>query len=128
MSLPGVEPQGGGESSSPRGSHSNQHQFTPTATLPPNSRRSSEEITQEELDRKPWKYIALQDNIACLEGELEDIDRFYSRQEVPDENNGSFRHDTRQERVKCLWKIKDALEKYSVQYPSIIYLRLKSKR
>jgi len=64
--------------------------------------------------------LALQDNIACLEEELEDIDRFYSRQDIPDENNGSFRYDTRQERVKCLWKIKDALEKYSLQYPSII--------
>ena len=61
--------------------------------------------------------LALQDKITCLEEELEDIDRLYSRQDVPDENNGSFRHDTRQERVKCIWKIKDALEDYSVFYP-----------
>ncbi|KAF3388127.1 hypothetical protein DPV78_012114 [Talaromyces pinophilus] len=105
-------------------------------------KNSKQEISQDELDSKPWKYIgyhgysaflasdndfcsfrrfdklnlrvilALQDKITCLEEELEDIDRLYSRQDVPDENNGSFRYDTRQERVKCIWKIKDALEEY----------------
>lgn len=64
--------------------------------------------------------LALQDNISCLEEELKEIDEFYSRQDVPDENNGSFRFDARPERVKCLWKIKDALEEYSLYYPSTI--------
>ncbi|CRL29074.1 unnamed protein product [Penicillium camemberti] len=119
MSLPGDPP------SHPRGSYSltDQHQSTPaTATVTPNSKQLSEGITQEELDLKPWKYIALQDNISCLEAELEDIDHLCSRQEVPDENNGSFRYDTCQERVKCIWRIKDALEKYNsfvLQYTNI---------
>jgi len=60
MSLPEVQPQGGGgPPSPPRSSYSpTEHQSTPaTATVPPNSKQSSEEITQEELDSKPWKYI-----------------------------------------------------------------------
>lgn len=57
--------------------------------------------------------LFLQDEISQLEERLDDIDTKYSKREAPDQNNGSFRKDTVQERADLLSQIRDRLEEYS---------------
>jgi hypothetical protein len=96
----------------------------PAAQSPPHQTSGdSKELTQDEIDEKPWKYIGyggysdfvasendffilrrfasvsarialeLQDEVVVLEERLGDLDRELSRREMVDVNNGSFRDD-----------------------------------
>jgi len=99
-------------------------------------------LTEEEIDRKPWKYIgykgyaefiasdndfyivrqfatlnvrimlALQDQVSVLEDRLQELDVQYSRRNAEDLHNGSFRDD-RQDRSNLIENISDKLIKYS---------------
>ncbi len=120
---------------------------------PPPTRRDSNSIrsvtttegpplTEEEIEKKPWKYIGykgyseflasendffifrkfaslnsrialrLQDQLSVLNGELEELDIRYSRKDAADVNNGSFRYD-QVDRSELLERIQDKLVKYS---------------
>jgi hypothetical protein len=99
-------------------------QPSPAAQSPPlQTSGDSKELTQDEIDEKPWKYIGykgysdfiasendffvlrrfasvsarialeLQDEVVVLEERLEDLDRELSKREMVDVNNGSFRDD-----------------------------------
>ncbi|TVY31443.1 hypothetical protein LSUB1_G008906 [Lachnellula subtilissima] len=98
----------------------------------------TEQPTEEEIDRKPWKYIgyigyadflasendffifrkfaslncrvalSLQDQLSVLESDLEDIDTRYSKKNVEDVNNGSFRDDS-EDRTELVDKISQKL-------------------
>ncbi|KAJ5545255.1 hypothetical protein N7535_006361 [Penicillium sp. DV-2018c] len=113
------------------------------ATKPPITSSSAQSPTQEEADRKPWKYIgyhgfsnflssdddfcnfrrferlnirvilALQDQLTEIEDTLDEIDQTCSRRETPDTNNGSFRQDTQQARTKLIWEAYRKLERYN---------------
>lgn len=99
-------------------------------------------ITQEDIERKPWKYVGyrgytklvaseddffilrrfntisirialhLQDEIAVLENELAEIDERNSRKDSEDVHNGSFRQD-QNDRTAVLNKTRQRLLKYS---------------
>lgn len=103
-------------------------------------------LTQEEIERKPWKYIgyrgyanfissendfyivrrfgalnvrvvlALQDQVSVLEEQLKDLDQDYSGRSAVDIHNGSFRND-RDQRTQLLGEIAEALMKYSSSSP-----------
>lgn len=110
-----------------------------------NSTRSSLEgqiLTQNEVDRKPWKFIGyhgysrflcsdtdflvfqrfdvastrlilrLQDRVSILQERLEKLDRQLNRREAEDIHNGSFRQQD-EEREKVLDKLQIALFDYS---------------
>jgi hypothetical protein len=98
---------------------------------------------EEDIARKPWKYIgykgytdfvalendfyivrrygarnarialALQDQVAVLEEELERLDKQYSRVEAEDINNGSFRDDA-DDRIELLMQIHKKVVEYSM--------------
>lgn len=99
-------------------------------------------LTEEEIEKKPWKYIgykgysefiasdndfyivrqfaslnarvvlALQDQIAVLETNLDELDAQYSKRDAEDLHNGSFRDD-RDDRTELIEKITTKLAKYS---------------
>ena len=99
-------------------------------------------ITEEDIEKKPWKYIgyhgyssfissdndffflrrfgslharvllALQDEIAVCEERLHAIDYKYSRKEVQDIHNGSFRQDEVHERSDLVCSIRKKLKEY----------------
>ncbi|KAF7535499.1 hypothetical protein G7054_g5351 [Neopestalotiopsis clavispora] len=100
-------------------------------------------ITREDIDRKPWKYVGyrgyssvvslddffilrrfgtlnarvallLQDKVVELETQLEDIDKLYSKKETPHLNNGTFRDDL-EERSELLEQIAVALKRYNIR-------------
>ena len=103
---------------------------------------NKQELTQKELDNKPWKYIGyrgyssylasetdflifrrfegpstrialmLQDRVACLEEQLEVIDSTYERRECVDTNNGTFRDEDVDTRRDVLVELKKALDEY----------------
>ncbi|KAK2764274.1 hypothetical protein FQN54_008966 [Arachnomyces sp. PD_36] len=125
-------------------------------TCAASSSYAKEELTQDEIDRKPWKYIgyrgfstflasdsdfchfrhfetlntrvilALQDQLAELEETLDEMDNSYSRREAPDVNNGSFRNDTQQDRVALIWEIREKLEECSL--PSLLIFQREKTR
>jgi len=100
------------------------------------------EPTEEDVQRKPWKYIgyrgyskfissdddffvvrrfdtlsarvalALQDEIAVLEEELNEIDEVHSKRESPDVNNGALRDDI-PDRKLLVDRAANKLRKYS---------------
>ncbi|KAI0097825.1 hypothetical protein GGR51DRAFT_552845 [Nemania sp. FL0031] len=104
-------------------------------------------ITPEDIDRKPWKYVGyrnyarfvaseddffilrrfgslsvrialfLQDEIAVLENELDEIDKMNSRKDSADVHNGSFRQDNQiqHDRITILHKIRQRILKYKMK-------------
>lgn len=104
---------------------------------------SPAKLTQEEIDRKPWKYtgyqgfsefvasdddffllrrfgtlsarvlLALQDRLSELEEELQTLDATYSLKSAPDAHNGSFRQETHPERRELILSIHRSLREYS---------------
>lgn len=98
--------------------------------------------SSQEIAKKPWKYVgykgyseflasendffifrkfallnsrtalALQDQLSVLEGELEELDKRYSKKSASDVNNGSYRDD-QADREELLGNIYDKLVKYS---------------
>ena len=100
--------------------------------------------TQDEINRKPWKYLgyrafsqfvasdtdffvfrrfdnlnarvilALQDQICELEEDLDAIDNSCSRTDGPHVNNGSFRQETQENRERIIWNIHQKLKDYSI--------------
>lgn len=98
--------------------------------------------SEEEIQRKPWKFIgykgyaefisseddwfvlrrfgtlnvrvalALQDEISVLEGQLKDLDESYSQRESPDRHNGRFRGDS-EDRKTLTELISDKLYRYN---------------
>lgn len=122
----------------PSTSRQSVHQLsTSTDSLPDES-----PLTEQEIETKPWKYIgykgyssfiasendfyivrrfatlntrialALQDQVAVLEEELEELDARYSRRDAEDLHNGSF-GDDREDRMKLVESIAEKLMKYS---------------
>lgn len=101
------------------------------------------QLTGEEIEQKPWKYIgykgysefiasendfyvlrgfrslntrialALQDQITVLEQKMEQLDTQYSRRHAEDLHNGSFRYD-RDDRAALLEAIASKLSLYSI--------------
>lgn len=99
--------------------------------------------SQEEIDQKPWKYtgyqsfssfvasdndffilrrfgalnvqtiLALQDELSCLERDLEAIERRQRGKDAPDVHNGSFREETQDDRKKLLLDARLLLREYS---------------
>ncbi len=99
-------------------------------------------LTQEEIEKKPWKYIgyrgysdfissendfyiirrfgalnarvtlALQDQVSVMEEQLKNLDSEFSRRDAADVHNGSFRDD-QAERKRLVEEIGDVLMKYS---------------
>lgn len=115
---------------------------TPSLHSSTRSNQTELDLTEDEIAEKPWKYIgykgyssflasekdfyifrrfaslnirialALQDQVAQLEEELEEIDSEYSRRSAEDLHNGSFRCD-REDRTELLEKIALKLSQYS---------------
>ncbi|TVY33883.1 hypothetical protein LOCC1_G008063, partial [Lachnellula occidentalis] len=115
-----------------------------TSTSIPNSASSlnTDQPTEEEIERKPWKYIgykgyadflasendffifrkfaslncrvalSLQDQLSVLESDLDDIDTRYSKKNAGDINNGSFRDD-REDRAELVQSISQKLAQYN---------------
>jgi hypothetical protein len=109
----------------------------------------SQDLTQAEVDLKPWKYIGykgyssflasendffvvrrfsaisirialrLQDQVTILEKRLDEIDKRSNRREAKDENNGTFRDDS-EERLFVLDELGNALMKFSRFYTLFI--------
>jgi hypothetical protein len=110
------------------------------------------DLTEKEIEEKPWKYIgydgyasfiasekdfyilrrftslntrvalALQDQVVILEEQLKELDYGYSRRSAPDLHNGSFRCD-REDRKALLEEIAHKLSQYSKPgYPDNIEL------
>ncbi|TVY82180.1 hypothetical protein LSUE1_G002455 [Lachnellula suecica] len=112
-----------------------------TSTRNSASTTSTEQPTNEEIERKPWKYIgykgyadilssdsdfcifrkflslncrvalSLQDQVSALEEELDSLDKHYSKKSTEDTNNGSFRDD-REDRTELVEKIHTKLAQY----------------
>ncbi|KAJ8112218.1 hypothetical protein ONZ43_g5440 [Nemania bipapillata] len=110
----------------------------------PRSVDPSNIITREDVEHKPWKYVGyrgytkliaseddffilrrfnllnirvallLQDEIAVLENELDEIDEKASRKDSEDVHNGSFRQD-QDDRMIVLNKIRKQIMKYKEQ-------------
>ena len=96
-----------------------------------------------EVDQKPWKYLgyqsysnfvasdndffilrrfgalsaqvllALQDELSCLERDLEVIEKRQREENAPDVHNGSFRQETQHDRKKLLLDARPLLREYS---------------
>jgi hypothetical protein len=109
-----------------------------TPPIPP-----GREYTQEEADGIPWKYIGyrvfsrwlatnqsflivrkfsaantriilmLQDQVADLEEQLNEIDDYCARRGTGDFDNGTFRNDSREDRKNVLEKLRIKLNEYS---------------
>ena len=101
------------------------------------------EPSQEDVDRKAWKYagyrsfcefvssdedffvlrrfgalsarvlLNLQDQLAQVEEELEAIEQQLRRKDVPDIHNGSFRQDPQEQRKVLISKAQHVLREYS---------------
>jgi len=110
------------------------------STVP--SSQAELDLTEEEIEEKPWKYIgydgyasfiasekdffilrrftslntrialALQDQVVVLEEQLKELDYGYSRRSARDLHNGSFRCD-REDRKALLEEITHKLSQYS---------------
>lgn len=108
----------------------------------------TEDPTQDEIERKPWKYIGykgyseflatendffifrkftslncrialvLQDQLSVLEKDLDDLDCEHSKKSAGDINNGSFRDDC-EDRSKVVDSIHTKLAQYSTFQPYI---------
>lgn len=113
-----------------------------STTQTPSSNAENTPPSEEEIQRKPWKFIgykgyteflsseddwfllrrfgtlnvrvalALQDEISALEGQLKELDEGYSRRESPDRHNGRFRGDA-EDRRALTELISDKLYRYS---------------
>jgi hypothetical protein len=109
---------------------------------PRRTSRDSQNLTQDEIDQKPWKYIGykgysdfiasendflilrrfasvsarialeLQDEVVILEERLEELDRESSRREMQDVDNGTFRDDI-PERKEVLRGLREKIMQYS---------------
>ena len=99
--------------------------------------------SQPEIEQKPWKYLgyqsfsrfvasdndffilrrfgalsaqvilALQDELSCLERDLELIEKSQREEDAPDIHNGSFREETQLDRRKLLLDARPLLREYS---------------
>jgi hypothetical protein len=106
------------------------------------------ELSSEEINNKPWKYLgyeeyssfiasdddffvvrrfstltarvilALQDQLSELEEELAILENSLKRRDSPAVHNGSFREETRVERIDLLLRINQKLREYSEISPS----------
>ena len=104
---------------------------------------ASWEPSKIEIDQKPWKYLgyqsfskfvasdndffilrrfgalsvqvilALQDELSCLERDLEVIEKRQREEDAPDVHNGSFREETQDDRKKLLLDARTLLREYS---------------
>ena len=104
---------------------------------------ASWEPSKIEIDQKPWKYLgyqsfsrfvasdhdffilrrfgalsaqvilALQDELSCLERNLELIEKRQREEHAPDVHNGSFRQETQHDRKKLLLDARPLLREYS---------------
>jgi hypothetical protein len=113
----------------------------------------SQNLTQDEIDQKPWKYIGykgysdfiasendflilrrfasvsaraaleLQDKVVVLEEQLEGLDRELSRREMQDVNNGTFRDDI-PERKRVLRELREKIMQYSRPIPNTTVLKI----
>lgn len=109
------------------------------------------EPSQQDVDEKAWKYagyrsfcefissdedffvlrrfgsltarvlLNLQDQLARLEEELEAIEQQLRQRDVPDVHNGSFRHDTQEQRKKKTTEAQHVLREYSKR-PNPFYI------
>ncbi|KAK4448172.1 hypothetical protein QBC34DRAFT_466019 [Podospora aff. communis PSN243] len=75
------------------------------------------EPTDEDIQRKPWKYIGYRgyaefDEIAVLEEELDNVDARHSTRESADLNNGTLRDDI-SERTALLELVAKKLRRYN---------------
>lgn len=103
------------------------------------------EPSQDEIDRKPWKYVGyqafsrfvssdndffvlrrfgalsarvllrLQDQLTQIEEDLEALETHHRQKEVPDVHNGTFREETLKDREKLIGDAQRLLRKYSKQ-------------
>lgn len=101
------------------------------------------EPSQHDIDQKPWKYagyrsfcefvssdedffvlrrfgtlsarvlLNLQDQLATLEGRLEDIEQQLRQRDAPDVHNGSFRQDPQAQRKEIILEAQRVLREYS---------------
>lgn len=125
--------------------HPTTHDDTSIQSSSSHATRSSTQeapLSQEEIEKKPWKHIgyrgyadflasendffivrrfaalntrvalALQDQVTVLEEKLSNLDREYSRRDAEDRHNGSFRDDF-EERIALVEAIGEKLMKYS---------------
>jgi hypothetical protein len=112
------------------------------ASISTSSSDSTQVLTQDDIEKKPWKYIgykgyaellasendfyifrkfatlnsrialALQDQLSELEEKLGDLDKQYSKRDAEDLHNGSFRDD-REDRKELVGVICSKLIEYS---------------
>ena len=103
---------------------------------------ASWEPSRIEIEQKPWKYLgyqsfsrfvasdndffilrrfgalsaqvilALQDELSCLEHDLEVIEKRQREEDAPDVHNGSFRQETQHDRRKLLLDARPLLREY----------------
>ena len=104
---------------------------------------ASWEPSKIEIDQKPWKYLGyqsfsryvasdndffilrrfgalsaqvilgLQDELSCVERDLELIEKRQREEDAPDVHNGSFREETQDDRKKLLLGARPLLKEYS---------------
>ncbi|KAK3325077.1 hypothetical protein B0H66DRAFT_599263 [Apodospora peruviana] len=80
-----------------------------------------DKLSQEDVDRKPWRFdglhcrilLRLQDQLAGLEEELDLLDAEFSRKTAKDVDNGSFRKN-QESRKEVLESITAKLERYDL--------------
>ena len=107
------------------------------------SQRTAWRPSQAEIDAKPWKYtgyqsfsafvasdndffilrrfgnlsarvlLRLQDQLSCLEAELELVEKRVREKDAPDIHNGSFRQETQEERQALVCRAQILLREYS---------------
>jgi hypothetical protein len=134
------------EMSSPESSNPTSAPSTGQASTSTRNSIQEAPLTEEEIEKKPWKYIGykgysnfiasendfyilrrfaslnarvaltLQDQISVLEEQLDDLDKLCSRRDAEDLHNGSFRDD-REERTALVEVIYEKLTKYSAFAP-----------
>ena len=103
--------------------------------------------SQEEVDEKPWKYtgyqsfstfiasdndflvfrrfgtlsarvlLSLQDQLSCVEKDLEACEKRVREKDAPDVHNGSFRDDSQKDRRDLVCQAKHLLREYSQSWP-----------
>ena len=99
--------------------------------------------SQKDIDEKPWKYagyqsfstfiasdndflvfrrfgtlsarvlLSLQDQLSCLEEDLEACERRVRGKDVPDIHNGSFRQESQKDRQELVCRAQRLLQEYS---------------
>ena len=107
----------------------------------------AQQATQADVEKKPWKYIGyqsfaafvasdddffvlrrfgalsarvllgLQDQLSCLEEDLDAIEKRTREKGAPDVHNGSFRQETQEDRQVLVCQAQRLLRDYSQSWP-----------